>query len=165
MSLKRCYKCQRFKDTSEFHINRAAKDGLAYWCKKCQHIYNRSPAAKAARTRYAKTEKGRLAHAKAQRNYKSKQTSQEIIRKNDSKYRRNNPHKIKARNKIANEVFMGRMPSATECLCVHCGDPSVGYHHHKGYSEEYYLDVIPLCKQCDLNAHKLMNQFPLASRS
>jgi len=157
MSLKRCYKCKEFKDTSEFHINRAAKDGLTYWCKECQRTYNHSPAGKAARARYSKSDKGRLAHAKAQKKYLFKEINKKIVRKSDAKYRHNNPQKIRARNKIANEVFMGRMPSATECLCVHCGNPAIGYHHHKGYSEEYYLDVIPLCKQCDLDAHKLMD--------
>ena len=36
-SLKRCIKCGEFKPLSEFHKNRASKDGLAYFCKPCNN--------------------------------------------------------------------------------------------------------------------------------
>ena len=34
--MKRCSKCMRWKDESEFGKRRKPKDGLSYWCKKCE---------------------------------------------------------------------------------------------------------------------------------
>lgn len=36
-ALKKCSKCGNKKDRIEFSKNAAAKDGLHYWCKKCQN--------------------------------------------------------------------------------------------------------------------------------
>ena len=33
--MKRCTKCKKRKDESEFGKERKSKDGLAHWCKKC----------------------------------------------------------------------------------------------------------------------------------
>ena len=37
--MKRCSKCKRWKDESEFAKNRQSKDGLKSWCKKCESEY------------------------------------------------------------------------------------------------------------------------------
>jgi len=39
--MKRCTKCKKRKDESEFHENRKSEDGLQPWCKKCRRQYDR----------------------------------------------------------------------------------------------------------------------------
>jgi hypothetical protein len=39
--MKQCTKCRKRKDESEFSKNRKNKDGLRYWCKKCEREYKR----------------------------------------------------------------------------------------------------------------------------
>jgi len=39
--MKKCSKCQEYKEESEFHKNRAMKDGLAHYCKPCLLEHNR----------------------------------------------------------------------------------------------------------------------------
>ena len=38
--MKRCAKCKKQKDESEFGKNRSCKDGLKVWCKKCYREYS-----------------------------------------------------------------------------------------------------------------------------
>lgn len=38
MSSKRCTRCGKIKELSEFHLNRRSKDGYQYHCKPCQSI-------------------------------------------------------------------------------------------------------------------------------
>ena len=38
---KRCCRCRKWKDGSEFSKHGGTKDGLSSWCKKCQREYNR----------------------------------------------------------------------------------------------------------------------------
>ena len=38
--MKRCSKCNRNKDYSEFHRQTSSKDGFHYWCKKCRSAYD-----------------------------------------------------------------------------------------------------------------------------
>ena len=39
--MKRCTKCKKQKNESEFSIHRKNKDGLRYLCKKCVREYKR----------------------------------------------------------------------------------------------------------------------------
>jgi len=39
--MKRCAKCKKWKEESEFSKNRIRKDGLRVWCKDCDSEYNR----------------------------------------------------------------------------------------------------------------------------
>ncbi len=39
--MKYCTKCKKLKSKSEFSKNRKYKDGLRYWCKKCEREYKR----------------------------------------------------------------------------------------------------------------------------
>ncbi len=39
--MKQCTKCKQRKDKSEFSKNSKNKDGLRYWCKKCEREYKR----------------------------------------------------------------------------------------------------------------------------
>ena len=37
--MKRCSKCKKQKDESEFNKNSNSKDGMQNWCKKCKREY------------------------------------------------------------------------------------------------------------------------------
>ena len=37
--MRQCSKCQKWKDESEFYKKQTHKDGLSYWCKKCESEY------------------------------------------------------------------------------------------------------------------------------
>ncbi len=39
--MKQCGKCKKQKDESEFNKNSNSKDGMQYWCKKCEREYKR----------------------------------------------------------------------------------------------------------------------------
>ena len=39
--MKQCTKCNKLKSKSEFSKNSNNKDGLKYWCKKCDREYKR----------------------------------------------------------------------------------------------------------------------------
>ncbi len=39
--MKQCTKCKQRKDKGEFSKNSKNKDGLRYWCKKCEREYKR----------------------------------------------------------------------------------------------------------------------------
>jgi len=39
--MKQCTRCKRWKDESEFSRQSRSKDGLRYWCKKCESEYER----------------------------------------------------------------------------------------------------------------------------
>ena len=39
--MKQCSKCNKWKDESEFYERGRYKDGLSYWCRKCESEYDR----------------------------------------------------------------------------------------------------------------------------
>jgi len=67
------------------------------------------------------------------------------------------PVKRRARDRVHNEVRLGRFPRADDLPCIDCGhevgrDSDDGrrheYDHHHGYDDEHALDVIVLCTPC-----------------
>jgi hypothetical protein len=39
--MKQCTKCKKWKDESQFYVKSRHKDGLSYWCRKCESEYAR----------------------------------------------------------------------------------------------------------------------------
>jgi len=37
--MKQCTRCKKWKDESEFYKKQRHKDGLSYWCRKCESEY------------------------------------------------------------------------------------------------------------------------------
>jgi len=58
------------------------------------------------------------------------------------------PEKYKSRCKLSNAIRSGKVQRAKEMKCVGCGKQADEWHHHKGYSVEFALDVIAVCKPC-----------------
>jgi len=60
--------------------------------------------------------------------------------------------KIQAKNKVNNTIRAGKLPKASTIPCSKCGhfgnDKKHQYHHHKGYEEQFHLDVVVLCIRC-----------------
>lgn len=56
--MKRCTKCKKWKDKSEFSIQSSRKDGLRYWCKKCEceYMHNRYHEGRPSSRRYREYE-------------------------------------------------------------------------------------------------------------
>lgn len=60
-----------------------------------------------------------------------------------------NREKLKAYWAVKKAVETGRLPPASSMVCDYCQEAlATGYHHHKGYSKEYRLDVMAACYNC-----------------
>lgn len=73
----------------------------------------------------------------------------EVVRQYAREVRHREPEKYKARYLVTSAVQCGRFPPASGMVCEHCQEAQAAeWHHHKGYSEEFAMDVIALCKEC-----------------
>lgn len=79
-----------------------------------------------------------------------KQHEYEKVKRNRARW----PNKARARWSIGNAVSRGEMPRPSDCACSQCGAPAAHYHHHKGYDNEFWLDVIPVCAKCHYHLDK-----------
>jgi hypothetical protein len=59
----------------------------------------------------------------------------------------------KARWVISNSIKAGIIPPAKNLKCGICGKEAKHYHHHHGYSQEHWFDVIALCIECHTSVH------------
>ncbi len=143
---KKCRMCGEVKSASSFWKRAHAKDGLQTDCKDCQNalrrlrrnelvdgvkrqsIENAQPNYVEARARYAQTEKGKKAIAKAGRNY-----------------RKNHPEKKRA------HVLVRRQLGPLSGMCNRCDNEAAG-RHHEDYTKP--LDVEPLCGDCHREVHQ-----------
>ena len=131
---KTCTKCKQTKDISEFY-----KTGAE--CKICHKarckIYIKAHPEKRTeiQMRYARSEKGKV-----------------LYKFQDKKSRQKYPEKIRARNAVNNAIRWKGFPRPSSLNCVKCGGKASQYHHHLGYEEKNWLDVIAVCPRC----HKQM---------
>ena len=132
---KKCSTCQEHRSVSEFYKNRTRKDGLQSRCKICQKRWERSAVRKAYQKRYNLSAAGRATHRRA-----------------DEKYIKRYPARVKARNAIHALCVAGKLPQASILKCLHCEAQASEYHHNLGYSQDHWLDVIPLCRRCHVVA-------------
>lgn len=58
------------------------------------------------------------------------------------------PEKNAAQNIVNRAVNIGALPRVGTQECVRCGKTAVHYHHHKGYSVQNWLNVVPVCNEC-----------------
>lgn len=69
--LKKCSRCKKVKDISEFGKNRVMEDKLHYYCKECQKDLHKN---------YRSSEKGKVAIRKAARKYHNSEKGKTQIR-------------------------------------------------------------------------------------
>ncbi len=166
---KRCSKCGETKElVAGFYRDGRKIDGRRSQCKACANAsnakwYTKNPeyhATKAAkekenrnqinrrrRARYAKDPEARRERNRAWRSANLGQAAESSAR-----YVRRHPDRIKARSAVAHAIAAGKLIAQS---CQECGrEPEIingkqciQAHHHKGYAEEFHLDVIWQCRQ------------------
>lgn len=181
--MKQCSKCKEWKDGGEFYKDKRAKDGLHSSCKTCHikttRRYHDSERGQRIIKMYLKSEKGQVERKEATRRYRNSEKAKEAERRkrltpdfpvrnerhqrkyNQSEkgksariaYRQRNQQKVMARRAIQIEVKARRIPPAKELPCHYCSSQAHEYHHYKGYDQEYWFDVVPVCRKC----HKLIH--------
>lgn len=75
-----------------------------------------------------------------------------ILRKAKQKEKVLNPYKYEAREAINYLIRKGKVPKAKELICHTCNDKALEY-HHVDYTKP--LIVVPLCKTCHSEVHKI----------
>lgn len=132
MKTKRCFKCRATKPVGEFYVSQTNADGLAGKCKECTKT--------AARTNYATTRAQKSAYDRL-RQRGSKRRADKLAAQ--TRHRRRNPLKYKARNAVSNALRDGRLKKGP---CKTCGATKNVQAHHSDYTEP--LDVEWLCFSC-----------------
>ena len=134
--MKYCNTCKTVKDSSEYHIRKASKDGLSAKCKSCSRAYDESrlknPERALARKIYAQTLSGRINSNNAKKAWAAI-----------------NPKKVKASNAVSNAVRDGKLSKKP---CEVCGSTYRIHGHHDDYDKIY--DVRWLCPQHHHDWHK-----------
>lgn len=129
---------KRYQQTEQGRAN--ARKRVAKWQqtesgKEVRRKYERTAKVKAKRKAYFQTEKGK-----------------EVKRISAKKCYDANPEKVKAWNALNNAVQRGKFPRPSG-QCSRCDQPATEYHHHNGYDEKHWFDVIPVCKMCHEAEH------------
>ena len=173
--LKKCIKCGRELEETEFATTRDRKKNLRYLnsCKDCmreykhQHYLKNQDKAKARTKKYHKEHREEdLAYYKnyyrankeeiieKQKEYLKTDKGKEVKKKCNYNYYHNIEHKLKnsARKKLLRAIQSGKIIRPT--VCENCGKTDVMCEgHHTDYNKPY--DVMWLCKQCHENMHHL----------
>lgn len=163
--MKRCPKCDTWKDESEFNKDKNTKSGLYGWCKKCRTAatmaYSQTPAGIASKKRFRQSELGRKRAIERSREFRKSDKYKAIKQRyNQSAKGKETARrayeiaktsgKIKARKALNDAIFAGKFPPAKSFKChfnnQECSQ-KIDYHHYKGYAPENYFDVIPLCRR------------------
>ena len=118
--MKQCSICKEHKPLDLFYKDKYTVSGFDHRCKECAK-----------------------ARVKKERNPESN-------RQRASTYRKINPQKVQARNKIHYHVKVGNIirPNA----CETCGAECKPHAHHCDYSKPF--DVMWLCKPCHFKWHQ-----------
>lgn len=133
--MKKCTRCNTAKESNDFQIRKASKDGLTSACKECLRSYDKSRANLThrveARKRYALTGNGKIAGSKAKK-----------------KWAENNIVKRSAHIIVGNAVRDGKLIKQP---CEMCGKLKVEAHHE---DYEKPLEVNWLCCKHHAERHK-----------
>jgi hypothetical protein len=82
-------------------------------------------------------------------------TSGEIARQYSRDARVKQHEKYKARYLVASAVQSNRFPPVWTMVCEYCQEAQAAeWHHHKGYSGAFALDVVALCMECHGKEHR-----------
>lgn len=127
--------------------------------------YSRSESFKMSQRRYLQTEKGKIASRGKTRRYRCrypervKISRQKFCHSEKGKIlgrrcRARYPERTKARMAIGNAVIAGKLPNPKTLQCYYCNNQAQQYHHWHGYKPEYWFDVVPACRLCDIKDHQ-----------
>ena len=162
MIKKKCFKCLLVKPITEFYKHPQMADGHLGKCKECTKKdsrdrgsdpeYERSranlPHRIALRLAYQKTARGQAAMRRGKKRYAESTHGKAVKACNTKQYRKNNPAKYRAHQKVMNALRNGTLVKQP---CEQCEAKRV-HAHHDDYSKP--LKVRWLCPKCHKVYHK-----------
>ena len=154
----------------EFYKAKSNQDGHNSWCKLCNKHHSQTPKARAYQKRFRESERGRqynlmrqkeyrqtgkytANHKKYNQKYYQSEKGKKAQRQGQARHRLLYPDKMKAINAVNNAIRYGKLARPDTQPCLYCPKPAQQYHHHKGYTKEYWLDVVPACRKCHRKLH------------
>jgi RNase P subunit RPR2 len=156
VSKKKCNKCGKSKDVTEFHKRVAAKDGLHSHCKSCVSMAdrNRDPDKVAQHKKLTREWRDRNRDRIATYNARRYEEDPQYFINASRKSERKNPQRARARKAVSRKVQMGLFPPAWAMVCEKCEEAQAAHwHHHNGYEKEHMIDVIAVCTTCHGKEH------------
>lgn len=169
MIIKKCSRCLKHKEITEFRIDYRYAGGRKTWCKSCCREYDatRKRMQRSENTPYAQ----RVRIAKRSKPYKAKRQAARLTdnqrakaRKSISAYRSKDENKIKlaARSAAASAIRKGILIRPK--FCQRCNAPEkfgidgrtlLRADHFMGYAPEHHLTVQWVCTDCDGDLERL----------
>lgn len=158
--VSRCKKCaaeyaREYNQRPEAKAKNCERVKRYYWqdpeaARKKARLWSRSRKGCASRQTWNRSAAGKESY----RRYRNSKKGKVADKKSDKNNRKNYPERIKARMAVSHAIEAGKLSPVSGLHCIQCGEPAEQYHHHKGYGEEHWLDVIPLCIQCHITIHQ-----------
>lgn len=160
-ALKVCCQCGESKPLSEFYQRKSGKRAGAYdtRCKACfvaryQNQKATDPMFRAKRNEvtriWRENNRDHIAEYNARVYAEQPETKRAAVKASAEKH----PDHHHARRAVKNAVRHDEFPPAATMVCEYCQEAQAAdWHHHKGYAEEHWLDVIALCTACHGKAH------------
>ena len=160
-----CKECKK-KYTSQYRKTEIGKTKIdKYWQsekgKLVRKVYSQSAKGKASmykysqsdkreitKKRFLQSEKGKLYIKRCSQTEKRKAYQREFAKIDRIRH----PERHKARDAVKSMIKNGAIPKASALKCHNCPSQAKEYHHHNGYAQESWLDVIPVCKECHIKA-------------
>lgn len=152
---KRCSKCGETKPATPEHFSRKAssRDGLYPWCKPCKMSYSAARQPDYYAANQAEDNARSAAYYSSHREEiavkRASAQGHAIAKKTRSKH----PDRGRARQAVAYAIKAGRLVIQPCSSCELApkkvnGQQRIEAHHHLGYSEEHWLDIVWLCQRC-----------------
>ena len=137
--LKKCFKCGKEKERSEFYAHPRMTDGLLGKCKEC---------AKKDATEHRNKNLDKIRQYDLNR---AKLPHRRIaMLKTSEKFRRENPLARPAHSKVRRAIVAGTLNKPSHCSL--CGKETFLYGHHRDYRKP--LEVTWVCQPCHKQIHK-----------
>lgn len=158
-ALKVCTKCGEAKPLTDFYkVHTGLRAGK--YQARCKSCHNAQQAQLRANNPEKFKMKDRLYHESHRE--EARERTREWVSRNRDKRRQFSKRytDIHAERRIAHgavndAVRRGKFPPAWAMVCEHCQEAQAAHwHHHKGYSKEFALDVVAVCVECHVSAHK-----------
>lgn len=131
-AMKKCYSCGQIKPSeTDFHRNRAQRDGRATACKKCR-IRIEDARRRGNPERAARYDKARRARHREQRMAYQRE------------WKKRFPEKYVAHYTYRNALSRGKIARPSKCSA--CGVACKPDGHHEDYSKP--LEITWLCRKC-----------------